>query len=97
LIEVLTLSATLKRRSPLLKQGAPTGERRGLCRFIESRSAPACSGDGCKNKPLAEARGLLSVLERDYLPVFSIVMPPGVCWFFFSSFALRVAMVLSRH
>ncbi len=63
--------------------------RNSLCR--------ACSGDGCKNKPLVEARGLLKVLERDYLPVFSIVMPPGVCWFFFSSFALRVAMVLSRH
>ena len=51
------------------------------------------------NKPLAEARGLLRVLELYYLPVLvlSIVMPPGVCWFFFSSFALRVAMVLSRH
>jgi len=48
-----------------------------------------------KQKPLAGARGFCSFSGRDYLP--PMVIPPGVCWFFFSSFALRVVMVLSRH
>jgi hypothetical protein len=46
--------------------------------------------------PWRLAKGLVFPAKGIYL-AGPIVIPLGVCWFFFSSFALRVAMVLSRH
>ena len=49
-----------------------------------------------RQSPWEDPGALSSDGAQGYL-VLSMTMPPGVCWFFLISFALRVAMVLSRH
>jgi hypothetical protein len=63
--------------------------------FWPKRSERSAARQPPKQQAPGRSRGLGLKTNHVYLP--SITTPPGVCWFFFSSFALRVAMVLSRH